>query len=110
MIIFREAHDKLAAMHIAQVFDRHELCVVSMVPVSEPKDDGILGGTIFSPATCKNTWLVVGQAAEMDISAIDRDIQVAEKGPRSIVEDLNEIDEIIADAEKENGPGPQKAH
>ena len=32
MIIFRTANDQLGAIHIAQVFDEHELCVVCMVP------------------------------------------------------------------------------
>lgn len=86
MIIFREAHDKLAAMHIAQVFDRHELCVVSMSQVIEKEDEGILSGTIFSAGGLKTTWLIVGQGEEMDIAAIDRDIHVTERDPGSFVE------------------------
>lgn len=82
MIIFREAKDELAAIHIAQAFDRNELVVVTMA---------------FDPTS--QTWLVVGQGEAADINQIDKDIKALEYGPRSVVEDLAEIDRIIEEAE-----------
>lgn len=82
MIIFRDAHDKLAAIHVAQAFDRNDLIVVAMA---------------FDPSS--SSWLIVGQGESADISQIDKDIKALELGPRSIIEDLDEIDRIIAEAE-----------
>lgn len=77
MIIFRTANTEVEAIHIAQVFDRNELCVVSMT------------------ITPKGKWLVAGQAGDGNIDKIDREIHEAELLPdnKCITEEVDDDDE-----------------
>ena len=102
MIICRHAHDQLAAIHVAEVFDRHNLVVVSMVPVTDlVEDKNAMRGMNNQPVMVqKNYWMIVAQGEDVDCGQIDRDIAINENGPRSIVESLADIDEIIEEGER----------
>lgn len=106
MIIFRTASDQLGAIHIAQAFDKHELCVVSMVPhitLVEAKE-AMRGMENLPVMEQKQVWLVVGQGASVDIEALNADIEGIEHGPlvRSYVEEVP--DRSIKEADDVQGP------
>jgi hypothetical protein len=93
MIIFRTADDMMGAIHVAQVFDKHGLCVVSMVPILHHKTDVPLPEArilldVIDPKPRQTIWLIVGQGAEeVDTAQINQDIAEAEKGPKGYAEE-----------------------
>ena len=101
MIICRHANDQLAAIHIAEVLDLHNLVVVSMVPVSDfVEDKEAMRGMDNRPVMIQRSyWMIVAQGEDIDYPQIDRDIEEKENGPKTIVESLEEIDRIIEEAE-----------
>jgi hypothetical protein len=76
MIIFRTADDMMAAIHVAQVFDKHGLCVVSMAQVK----GAMLVASVGVGISQKTTWLIVGQGAEVNITQLNADIKENENG------------------------------
>ena len=71
MIIFRTADTMTEAINIAQVFDKHGLCVVSMSQVIS---------NITHRELTTITWIIVGQGAEVDITLINEDIKNSDTG------------------------------
>ena len=76
MIIFRTADDMLSAINIAKIFDKHGLCVVSMVQLKGAKLVASVGVGISQ----RTTWLIVGQGAEANITHLNADIKEKETG------------------------------